>query len=70
MDQILEKKENINELQISSEQKAEIFKYSREEKFRVLKYIENYKSILKPLITHSKNGIEKDLPQDATFFNM
>lgn len=36
----------------------------------VLKYIENYKLLLKPLITHSKNGIEKDLPQDATLFNM
>lgn len=36
----------------------------------VLKYIEKYKNILKPLITHSKNGVEKDIPQDATFFNM
>lgn len=36
----------------------------------VLKYIENYKTLLKPLITHSKDGIEKDIPQDATFFNM
>lgn len=36
----------------------------------VLKYIENYKTFLKPLITHSKNGIEKDIPQDATLFNM
>jgi hypothetical protein len=36
----------------------------------VLKYIEGYKNYLKPLVTHSKNGIEKDLPQDATLFNM
>jgi len=36
----------------------------------VLKYIENYKAFLKPLLTHSDKGVEKDLPQDATFFNM
>jgi hypothetical protein len=36
----------------------------------VLKYIENYKRLLNPLITFTKNGVEKDIPQDATFFNM
>ena len=36
----------------------------------VLKFIERYKDLLKPLITHSSAGVEKDLPQDATFFNM
>lgn len=36
----------------------------------VLKFIERYKDLLKPLITHSNMGVEKDLPQDATFFNM
>lgn len=36
----------------------------------VLKYIEKYKELIKSLITHSKNGIERDIPQDATFFNM
>ena len=36
----------------------------------VLKYIEKYKDVLEPLITHSNTGVEKDLPQDATFFNM
>jgi hypothetical protein len=36
----------------------------------VLKFIERYKDLLKPLITHSNTGVEKDLPQDATFFNM
>jgi len=65
MDQILEKKENINELQISSEQKAEIFKYSREEKFRVLKYIETklqhpYKRMM-PVIVYGKNKEISDI---------
>jgi hypothetical protein len=65
MDQILEKKENINELQISSEQKAEIFKYSREEKFRVLKYIETklqhpYKRMM-PVIVYVKNKEISDI---------
>jgi hypothetical protein len=36
----------------------------------VLKYIENYKQLLKPLVIFSKNDIEKELPQDATLFNM
>jgi hypothetical protein len=36
----------------------------------VLKYIERYKEQLKPLVSYTKNGIEKELPLDATFFNM
>lgn len=36
----------------------------------VLKYIEEYKECLKPLITHTKAGLEKDIPLDATLFNM
>ena len=36
----------------------------------VLKYIESYKNFLKPLLSYSENGIEKDVPLDATFFNM
>lgn len=36
----------------------------------VLKYIENYKKQLAPLTVYKKNDVEKELPQDATFFNM
>lgn len=36
----------------------------------VLKYVEKYKNIIKPLVTYSKGNLEKDIPQDATFFNM
>lgn len=36
----------------------------------VLKYVERYKNTIKPLVTYSKNNLEKDIPQDATFFNM
>lgn len=36
----------------------------------VLKYIENYKKTLTPLTVFYKDGVEKELPQDATFFNM
>ena len=59
MDQLLEEKENINELQSTSEQRAEVFKYSRQEKYRVLKYIETklkhpYKRMM-PVIVYVKN---------------
>lgn len=65
MDQLLEEKENINELQSTSEQKAEIFKYSRQEKFRVLKYIETklkhpYKRTM-PVIVYVKNKEISDI---------
>lgn len=36
----------------------------------VLKYVEKYKNNIKPLVTYSKGTLEKDLPQDATLFNM
>jgi hypothetical protein len=36
----------------------------------VLKYIEKYKETLKPLMTYSKDTVEKEIPLDATFFNM
>jgi hypothetical protein len=36
----------------------------------VLKYVEKYKNFIKPLVTYTNNGVEKDIPQDATFFNM
>lgn len=36
----------------------------------VLKYVEKYKNNIKPLATYSKGALEKDLPQDATLFNM
>jgi hypothetical protein len=36
----------------------------------VLKYVEKYKNIIKPLVTYTNNSAEKDIPQDATFFNM
>lgn len=66
MDQVFEEKENINELQATSEQKAEMFKYSRQEKFRVLKYIETkfkknpYKRMM-PVIVYVKNNEISDI---------
>jgi hypothetical protein len=36
----------------------------------VLKYVEKYKTTTKPLTTYSKGNLEKELPQDATLFNM
>lgn len=36
----------------------------------VLKYVEKYKNYIKPIATYSKGTLEKDIPLDASFFNM
>jgi len=36
----------------------------------VLKYIEKYRQLLKPLTVFTNNGIERELALDATFFNI
>jgi hypothetical protein len=37
---------------------------------KVLKFIENYRSKTKELTSISIDGVEKDIPQDASFFNI
>lgn len=37
---------------------------------KVLKFIENYRSKVKELTTISVNGTDRDIPQDASFFNI